>query len=65
MNAEMDHHLQIRRGMRFRKVKEFIEADRIREESGCVLRYDRTFMRPSIPNGTKHRQLSEPPTVRS
>jgi hypothetical protein len=25
---------------------EFIEADRIREESGCVLRYDRTFMRP-------------------
>lgn len=25
---------------------EFIEADRIRDESGCVLRFDRTFMRP-------------------
>ena len=25
---------------------EFIEADRIRDESGCVIRYDRTFMRP-------------------
>jgi hypothetical protein len=25
---------------------EFVEADRIRDESGCVLRYDRTFMRP-------------------
>jgi hypothetical protein len=24
----------------------FIEADRIRDESGCVVRYDRTFMRP-------------------
>jgi hypothetical protein len=24
----------------------FIEADRIRDESGCVIRYDRTFMRP-------------------
>ena len=29
---------------------EFIEADRIREESGCVLRYDRTFMRPMLPS---------------
>ena len=28
---------------------EFIEADRIRDESGCVLRYDRTFMRPLLP----------------
>jgi NIPSNAP protein len=26
--------------------EEFIQADRIRDESGCVLRYDRTFMRP-------------------
>lgn len=25
---------------------DFIEADRIRDESGCVLRYDRSFMRP-------------------
>ncbi|TCN36901.1 NIPSNAP protein [Kribbella orskensis] len=29
---------------------EFIAADRIREESGCVLRYDRTFMRPLLPS---------------
>lgn len=28
---------------------EFVEADRIRDESGCVLRYDRTFMRPLLP----------------
>jgi hypothetical protein len=25
---------------------EFIAADRIRDESGCVLRYERSFMRP-------------------
>jgi hypothetical protein len=29
---------------------EFIEADRIRDESGCVLRYDRMFMRPLLNN---------------
>jgi hypothetical protein len=28
---------------------EFIAADRIRDESGCVLRYDRSFMRPLPP----------------
>ena len=28
---------------------EFIAADRIRDESGCVVRYDRTFMRPLFP----------------
>jgi NIPSNAP len=28
---------------------EFVEADRIRDDSGCVLRYDRTFMRPLLP----------------
>ncbi len=27
---------------------DFIEADRIREESRCVLRYDRSFMRPVL-----------------
>jgi hypothetical protein len=27
----------------------FIAADRIRDESGCVLRYDRSFMRPLLP----------------
>lgn len=29
---------------------EFIEADRIRDESRCVLRYERTFMRPLLPD---------------
>ncbi len=33
----------------FGKDPEFVEADRIREESGCVLRYDRSFMRPLLP----------------
>jgi hypothetical protein len=28
---------------------DFIEADRIRDESNCVLRYGRTFMRPLLP----------------
>jgi hypothetical protein len=28
---------------------DFITADRIRDESGCVLRYDRSFMRPLLP----------------
>jgi NIPSNAP len=27
---------------------EFISADRIRDESGCILRYERTFMRPLL-----------------
>lgn len=28
---------------------EFIAADRIRDASGCVIRYERTFMRPLLP----------------
>ena len=28
---------------------DFVAADRIRDESGCVLRYGRTFMRPLLP----------------
>jgi hypothetical protein len=28
---------------------EFVAADRIRDESGCVLRYERSFMRPLLP----------------
>ena len=32
--------------MMFGREPSFIEADRIRDESGCVIRYDRTFMRP-------------------
>ncbi len=27
---------------------EFVAADRIRDESGCVLRYERSFMRPLL-----------------
>src|SRR3954466_12336719 len=27
---------------------EFVAADRIRDESGCVLRYERTFLRPVL-----------------
>lgn len=33
---------------RFGVDPEFIEADRIRDDSGCVLRYERTFMRPLL-----------------
>jgi hypothetical protein len=28
---------------------DFIEEDRIRDDSGCVLQYERTFMRPLLP----------------
>lgn len=28
---------------------DFVAADKIRDRSGCVLRYDRTFMRPLLP----------------
>ena len=28
---------------------EFIKADRIRDASGCVVRYERMFMRPLLP----------------
>ena len=34
---------------RFSVDPEFVEADRIRDESGCVLRFDRSFMRPMLP----------------
>ena len=34
---------------RFGVDPEFIEADRIRDESGCVRRYERTFLRPLLP----------------
>lgn len=36
----------------FGKDPDFVEADRIRDESGCVLRYDRTFMRPLLPGSS-------------
>ncbi|WP_149193099.1 NIPSNAP family protein [Luteimonas suaedae] len=35
----------------FGKDPEFVAADRIRDTSGCVLRYERTFMRPLMPPG--------------
>src|SRR6266436_4761650 len=49
----------------FGKDPEFVAADRIRDESGCVLRYQRTFMRPLLPRqsqkgGTTQRQLPTP-----
>ncbi|WP_157121717.1 NIPSNAP family protein [Nocardia violaceofusca] len=34
---------------RFGVDPDFVEADRIRDDSGCVLRYERTFMRPLLP----------------
>lgn len=30
--------------------EEFMAADRIRDSSGCVVRYDRSFMRPLFPS---------------
>ena len=36
---------------RFGVDPEFVEADRIRDESGCVRRYERTFLRPLLPGG--------------
>ena len=35
---------------RFGDDPEFIAADRIRDESGCILRYERTLMRPLLPD---------------
>jgi len=32
---------------------DFVAADRIRDESGCVRRYLRTFMRPLLPGGAR------------
>ena len=34
---------------RFTTDPEFAAADRIRDESGCVIRYERTFMKPLLP----------------
>jgi hypothetical protein len=34
---------------RFGVDPEFVAADRIRDESGCVRRYERTFLRPLLP----------------
>ena len=37
---------------RFGVDPDFAEADRIRDESGCVVRHERTFMRPLLPADT-------------
>jgi hypothetical protein len=34
----------------FGKHPDFIAADKIRDQSGCVLRYERSFMRPLLPH---------------
>jgi hypothetical protein len=34
---------------RFATDPEFHAANRIRDDSGCVLRFERTFMRPLLP----------------
>jgi hypothetical protein len=34
---------------RFGVDAEFVAADRIRDRSGCVVRYERSFMRPLLP----------------
>ena len=34
---------------RFGVDEAFVQADRIRDESRCVIRYERTFMRPMLP----------------
>ena len=34
----------------FGRDPEFLKADRIRDASGCVIRYERTFMRPILPS---------------
>jgi hypothetical protein len=38
--------------MLFGKDPDFVAADRIRDDSGCVLRYERTFMRPLVPGNS-------------
>lgn len=35
---------------RFGSDPDFIAADRIRDDSGCVVRHERTFMRPLLPD---------------
>ena len=34
----------------FGRDPQFIAADKIRDESGCVIRHERTFMRPLLPS---------------
>jgi hypothetical protein len=41
---------------------DFVAADRIRDESGCVLRYERTFMRPLLAPGEPAEGFSDQDT---
>jgi hypothetical protein len=44
--ASLAAYEEYRRG--FDQDPDFIAADRIREESGCVVRHERTFLRPVL-----------------
>ena len=38
---------------RFGVDPDFVDADRIRDESGCVRRHERTFLRPLLPRAAE------------
>ena len=44
---------------------DFVAADRIRDESGCVLRFERTFMRPLSSDGVGGGMMSAVDTLPS
>lgn len=44
---------------------DFIEADRIRDESGCVRRYERTFLRPVLTESDEDGSPDGAPTGRT
>jgi NIPSNAP len=48
---------------RFGVDPDFVAADRIRDESGCVLRYERTFMRPLLPVAPDRHPEAPPPAT--
>jgi hypothetical protein len=48
---------------RFGVDPDFVAADRIRDESGCVLRYERTFMRPLLPEAPDRHPAASPPAT--
>ena len=47
---------------RFGVDPDFVAADRIRDESGCVYRYERTFLRPLLPGGPGAEDAAAPGT---
>ena len=42
---------------------EFIDADRIRDETGCVKRYERSFLRPLLPPDPEYRSVVSGPAA--